>query len=129
MTEEKQATTTSPATQETPEDKFFTIKAQFEGFELGDANHFFFKTETGAIIDFGASRVDNFEFAELLPEEEIDESNQGWGSNMELVGKWFILTYVIQQEELYIGWPHRRCQRSYDSPARHKIIWLSKYSA
>ena len=86
-------------------EKTFQIKAKFREFSLGDASHFSFTTEKGKYMDFGGCEAKNFKFSRLLPEEEMNTDNQGWGSNKELQGKWFLLTYKIVERELYIDGP------------------------
>ena len=56
-------------------------------------------------MDFGGCEAKNFKFSQLLPEKEMNTDNQGWGSNKELQGKWFLLTYKIVERELYIDGP------------------------
>lgn len=82
-----------------------TIKAQFKEFYLGDAEHYIFEDETGKIWDFARCNDYDFEFARELDAAEADESNQGWGSNTALHGKWFTLTYSQVEQEQYIDGP------------------------
>ena len=97
---------TSPSESNTePQPKQFEIKAQFNEFSLGDASHHVFSDETGTVMDFAQCIPQNCNFGILLPEEEVSESNQGWGSNKELIGKWFLLTYEEREQELYIDGP------------------------
>lgn len=81
------------------------LHAKFVEFELGDASHFIFEDESGEIWDFGGCEGSDCDFAMGLPEEEADESNQGWGSNPDAVGKWFDLLYYETERELYIDGP------------------------
>lgn len=81
------------------------IKAKFIEFVLGDASHYTFEDEKGKMWDFGGCEADNCDFALELPEAEMNESNQGWGSNPEKVGKWFDLGYFETEQEMYIDGP------------------------
>ena len=81
------------------------LRAKFIEFELGDASHFIFEDEAGEMWDFGGCEAANCDFAEEVPLEQADESNQGWGSNAELQGKWFDLGYYEEERELYIDGP------------------------
>ncbi|MFT5834928.1 MAG: hypothetical protein ACI97N_002572 [Cognaticolwellia sp.] len=83
----------------------FTIKATFINFHLGDAEHYLFEDELGKSWDFAGSECDNFDFTHELNEKEADESNQGWGSNKDLQGKWFELTYIKREQPQYIDGP------------------------
>ena len=92
-------------TQKPAPTKTFQVKAKFREFSLGDASHFSFTTEKGKYMDFGGCEAKNFKFSRLLPEKEMNTDNQGWGSNKELQGKWFLLTYKIVEREMYIDGP------------------------
>ena len=85
--------------------KTFQVKAKFLEFSLGDASHFSFTTDKGKYMDFGGCEAKNFKFSRLLPKAEMNTDNQGWGSNKELQGKWFLLTYKIVEREMYIDGP------------------------
>ena len=85
--------------------KTFQVKAKFLEFSLGDASHFSFTTDQGKYMDFGGCEAKNFKFSRLLPKAEMNTDNQGWGSNKELQGKWFLLTYKIVEREMYIDGP------------------------
>ena len=85
--------------------KTFQVKAKFLEFSLGDASHFSFSTDKGKYMDFGGCEAKNFKFSRLLPKAEMNTDNQGWGSNKELQGKWFLLTYKIVEREMYIDGP------------------------
>ena len=82
-----------------------TIRAKFVEFELGDASHFIFEDETGKIWDFGGNDNTEYQFAQEVPEEEADESNQGWGSDPKLQEKWFDIGYYETEREQYIDGP------------------------
>lgn len=82
-----------------------SVKARFIEFYLGDAEHYIFEDETGKSWDFAGSQSAKFEFAHELSEEEANESNQGWGSNKDLQGKWFKLTYENREQPQYIDGP------------------------
>ena len=85
--------------------KTFQVKAKFLEFSLGDASHFSFITDQGKPMDFGGCEAKNVKFSRLLPKAEMNTDNQGWGSNKELQGKWFLLTYKIVEREMYIDGP------------------------
>ncbi len=82
-----------------------TIRAKFVEFELGDASHYIFEDEAGERWDFGGNDDPDYEFAMEVPEEEADESNQGWGSDADLQGKWFDIGYYEDEREMYIDGP------------------------
>jgi len=83
----------------------FTIKAKFKKFRLGDAEHYIFENESGETLDFGGSTIDNFEFGIELEDSKVNSDNQGWSSNKKLQGKWFTLTYIEREQQLYIDGP------------------------
>lgn len=83
----------------------FSIKARFTEFHLGDAEHYLFEDESGKSWDFAGSECEKFDFTRELNEKEADESNQGWGSNKDLQGKWFKLTYVKREQPEYTDGP------------------------
>ncbi len=83
----------------------FTLKAKFLSFRLGDAEHYEFEDESGKYWDFAGSKNKTFYFSQELNENEADESNQGWGSNKELQGKWFLLTVIKVEQPEYIDGP------------------------
>lgn len=87
------------------EEKIMTLTAQFVEFSLGDAEHYLFKDKAGKTWDFGGCVDENVQFAEELPAEQADETNQGWGSNKKLQNKWFDLKYAIRQQPQYIDGP------------------------
>lgn len=82
-----------------------TLKARFIEFHLGDAEHYIFRDESGRSWDFAGAECVNFNFTFELNENEADESNQGWGSNINLQEKWFILTYIRREQPQYIDGP------------------------
>lgn len=82
-----------------------TITAKFVRFSLGDASHFVFEDEAGLRWDFGGCESENFTFERELEESESTEYDQGWGSNKDLQGKWFVLGYEEIEKPLYIDGP------------------------
>lgn len=86
-------------------DEQFTVKAKFKEFWLGDAEHYSFEKESGEVISFGGSEIDNFEFAVELKDSEANSENQGWGSNKKLQGKWFKISYLEREKPLYTDGP------------------------
>ncbi|MDW3194292.1 MAG: hypothetical protein R8G66_18095 [Cytophagales bacterium] len=83
----------------------FTLKAKFINFRLGDAEHYGFEDDSGKYWNFAGCRDETHYFAEELDDNETDESNQGWGPNKELQGKWFLLTIVKEEQPEYIDGP------------------------
>ena len=83
----------------------YTVNARFVEFVLGDAEHYKFEDESGKMWDFSGCETVNFDFTRELDENEADESNQGWGSNKSLQGKWFMLTYYKNEQPQYIDGP------------------------
>lgn len=88
-----------------PERETFQLTAKFVGFSLGDASHYEFEDENGKYWDFSGCDATNFTFEEALSESESNSDNQGWGSNKDLQGKWFDLTYYKREQPLYIDGP------------------------
>ncbi len=86
-------------------DEVLTLKAKFVDFTLGDAEHYSFEDENGKTWDFGGCEDTSVQFAEELPAEQANESNQGWAANKQLQNQWFELKYVIRQQPLYIDGP------------------------
>lgn len=82
-----------------------TVRAKFVEFSLGDAEHYSFEKESGEIVVFDGCNIDNFYFPRELEESEMNETNQGYGSNSELQGKWFILTYITREQPIYTDGP------------------------
>ena len=93
------------ATTEVTDTSIFTIKAKFIDFSLGDASHYGFEDESGKYWDFGDCLSETCDFAQELEESEMDESNQGWGSNKALQGKWFVLTCKKVEQPIYLEGP------------------------
>jgi hypothetical protein len=87
-----------------------TITAQFVDFSLGDASHYVFKDQTGKDWDFGDNRAKGIELSRELPEKEANETNQGWGPNKKMVGKWFNVTYQVRTMPLYQDGPMGQVQ-------------------
>ena len=83
----------------------FTVRAKFVRFRLGDASHYGFEDASGKFWDFSGCNSQTFDFAQELDESEANESNQGWGSNKDLQGKWFLLTVVKEEQPAYIDGP------------------------
>ncbi|MCH2022604.1 MAG: hypothetical protein MK207_09020 [Saprospiraceae bacterium] len=92
------------------ENETFTIKLKFVDYELGDASHYTFEDESGEYWDFGECESSDFEFAIGLSEEDSSTDNQGWTSNKDLQGKWFVITYIIREQEEYIDGPVGKVQ-------------------
>jgi hypothetical protein len=82
-----------------------TIKAKFQDFQLGDITHATFVDESGKEWDFNDLEDSTFKFHVELPEGEANETNQGFGPNKELIGKWFNITYVTKQQPQGEGGP------------------------
>jgi hypothetical protein len=82
-----------------------TLRAKFVEFQFGDAEHYSFEKESGEKVVFDGCNIDNFDFSTELDESEMNETNQGFGSNSELQGKWFILTYITREQPMYIDGP------------------------
>jgi hypothetical protein len=70
-----------------------TITAKFTGFELGDVQHFSFKEVSGKDWDFTDCEEKQYEFAKELPKAKINEANQGYGPNENLLNKTFEITF------------------------------------
>ena len=83
----------------------FMLKAMFVEFRLGDAEHYLFEDESGGSWDFAGCEDNDLEFARELNDNEADVTNQGWGSNEALQGKWFDLTYIKREQPQYIDGP------------------------
>ncbi|MDW7692832.1 hypothetical protein R9C00_11135 [Flammeovirgaceae bacterium SG7u.111] len=83
---------------------YLTVEAQFMYFSLGDASHYVFEDATGKGWSFGGCNA-GVSFEEGLSEAEANMDNQGWGSNKELQGKWFKLSYTEEERQLYIDGP------------------------
>jgi hypothetical protein len=84
--------------------KALTLEAQFVSFSLGDASHYTFKDKTGKLWGFANCKDEAYKFGIELPAKQANETNQGWGSNKTLQGKWFELTYeYVEQPEYQDG--------------------------
>ena len=81
------------------------VNAMFVDYTLGDASHFTFKDESGKVWDFGGNDDTTYKFAVELPKGKANSTNQGWGSDKALQGKWFVITYVYKDEPQYEGGP------------------------
>jgi hypothetical protein len=81
------------------------VKAQFTDYSLGDASHFIFKDEAGKDWDFASNEDSSYKFAVELPKDKTNESNQGWGANKDLQGKWFDITYTVKDQAQYPDGP------------------------
>ena len=81
------------------------VRAKFEEFTLGDASHYMFKDEDGKEWDFAEDHDSTYKFSVELPKSKSNESNQGWGSNKALQGKWFKITYAYRNLQQYEGGP------------------------
>jgi hypothetical protein len=91
--------------EEDQQDGTLTVKAKFIEFNFGDSESYLFEDESGKMWDFAGSQSTKYEFGIELSETEANEDNQGWGSNKDLQGKWFKLTYVTREQEQYIDGP------------------------
>lgn len=81
------------------------LKAKFVEFHLGDASHYMFEDETGKVWDFGGCDSKDFVFEQELSDAEVTDENQGFGSNKELLNKWFTLTCIKREQPLYQDGP------------------------
>lgn len=82
-----------------------TFRGTFVEFSLGDRPHYDFKGEDGEITSFMRCEDKDYIFERELSDEEVDDENQGFGSNEDYVGKQFKLTYEVRQEAEYIDGP------------------------
>jgi hypothetical protein len=103
--QETTADTLIPQPMDSTDSLALQLKATFVEFHLGDAEHYLFKDEEGKTWDFAGCEAAQFDFTRELSEAEADESNQGWGSNKDLQGKWFQLSYINQEQPLYMDGP------------------------
>ena len=94
-------TPVDPSTQE----KVEVVTAKFLEFSLGDASHFIFEDKSGKTWDFAGNEDTHFSFAEELPENQADETNQGWTSDKALQGKWFDIKYEYRTQPEYPDGP------------------------
>jgi len=86
-------------------DSSLQVTAKFVDYTLGDASHFSFEDKTGKEIEFGDNEDTLTKFAVELPKNKANETNQGWGSNKTLQGKWFSIKYVIKKLPQYQDGP------------------------
>lgn len=82
-----------------------TVKVKFVEFQLGDLEHYIFEDESGKRWDFAGNDSEDFLLSEELLDSETTDENQGYGSNKELQGKWFDVTYVKREQPQYIDGP------------------------
>ena len=104
-TEEPKMDTVKKIAVDTTSIKEKHVIARFDEFSLGDASHFMFTDESGAKLDFGGNEDTLYKFAEELPANKANETNQGWTSDKKLQGKLFDITYIIRTQPLYIDGP------------------------
>jgi hypothetical protein len=81
------------------------LTAKFIEFELGDAPHFIFEDQSGKTWDFAGNEDPHYPFAEELPENLANETNQGWTSDKSLQGKWFDIKYEYRTQPEYPDGP------------------------
>lgn len=104
-TEEPKMDTVKKIAVDTTSIKEKHVIARFDEFSLGDASHFMFTDESGAKLDFGGNEDTVYKFAEELPANKANETNQGWTSDKKLQGKLFDITYITRTQPLYIDGP------------------------
>jgi|GEM_PF-3867261 len=92
--------------------KLMEIKVRFVGFELDEAPHFTFQDGLDKLWEFSGDEEKYFNFGQKLPKEEVNAENQGWTSNPNLVGKWFLIRYVR----------HRKPEAKRGEPAESLVI-------
>jgi hypothetical protein len=93
------------------ENKENTIEARFIEFSLGDREHYIFEDLAGNQLDFASCDSKDFEFSKELEEKMANESNQGWGSNSALIGKWFLLEFQNKNAPAYEDGPMEESKR------------------
>ncbi len=103
MIDETTEITSEMEEEEVSDSEKTTIKAKFVEFQLGDSEHYVFEDESGKTLDFAGNSSDEYEFAIELSDSEVTDENQGFGSNKELQGKWFNVTYVKKEQSQTIG--------------------------
>ena len=81
------------------------IEAEFLYFSLGDASHYIFRDSEGKVWDFADISSNEFSFERGLEEEDMNEENQGWGSNEEYQRKWFKIRIKYEERQMYIDGP------------------------
>lgn len=103
--EPKMDTTKKIAVDTTSSVKEKQVIARFDEFSLGDALHFMFTDESGAKLDFGGNEDTVYKFAEELPANKANSTNQGWTFDKKLQGKMFAITYITRTQPLYLDGP------------------------
>jgi hypothetical protein len=78
--------------------KLMEIKVRFIGFELDEVPHYTFQDGLDKIWEFAGDEEQYFDFRQQLPKEERNAENQGWTSNPNLAGKWFLIRYVKRSQ-------------------------------
>jgi hypothetical protein len=78
--------------------KLMEIKVRFIGFELDEVPHYTFQDGLDKIWEFAEDEEQYFDFRQQLPKEASNAENQGWRSNPNLVGKWFLIRYVKRSQ-------------------------------
>ena len=81
------------------------ITAMFIEYTLGDASHYSFKDKSGKNWDFADNEDAHYKFAEELPKNKANSTNQGWGSKKQLQGKWFDIKYIYRIQPQYPDGP------------------------
>ena len=81
------------------------VNAKFVDFTLGDASHYTFVDANGKQWDFAENHDSVYKFSVELPKAKSNETNQGWGSDKALQGKWFKITYANKTLQQYEGGP------------------------
>jgi hypothetical protein len=99
------AAPSAPASAPASSAKQHMIVAKFVDFSLGDAEHYAFEDKSGVAWEFGGNKAESMAFGEALPSEAANASNQGWGPNKQLVGKWFNITYEVRSIPQYQDGP------------------------
>ncbi len=82
-----------------------SVTAMFIDFTLGDASHFTFKDQSGKTWDFADNEDSTYKFAQELPKNKSNATNQGWGSDKTLQGKWFNIKYIYRNQPEYPDGP------------------------
>ena len=80
-----------------------TIRAQFINYERNGIESFRFRDDAGMPWAFDGYTGKEVQFSILLPEPFRTEANAGWGSNRELEGEWFELTFITETRESASG--------------------------
>jgi hypothetical protein len=82
-----------------------TIRAKYTDFQFGDISHFIFTDEAGKTWDFTEIDDMDLELASELPKSQSNDTNQGWGPNKSMLGKWFNVTYRTKTDQQYPDGP------------------------